>query len=106
MFAWIRFVIMLTAVAISGQNEVQLSVQVLDEKGSLLPCRAWVEVEGQRFFEPTGPNRCTPYARDRSFSCPGRFDIKVPAGEALVHLERGKEYFEEDYTLALDQPRE
>ena len=54
MFAWIRFVIMLTAVAISGQNEVQLSVQGLDEKGSLLPCRAWFEVEGQRFFEPTG----------------------------------------------------
>jgi hypothetical protein len=56
-----------------------------------LPCRAWVSVAGQRLFEPETES-CTPYARDRSFSCDGRFVIETPAGNAVIHIERGKEY--------------
>jgi len=56
-----------------------------------LPCRAWVSVAGKRLFQP-GPESCTPYARDRSFSCDGSFVIEVPAGKATIHVERGKEY--------------
>ncbi len=56
-----------------------------------LPCRAWVIAGGKRLFEPKTES-CTPYARDRSFSCDGRFVIEVPAGRAVIHIERGKEY--------------
>lgn len=58
----------------------------------LLPCRAWVESHGERLFNPITKS-CTPYKRDRSFSCDGEFVIKVPAGRAVVHVERGKEYY-------------
>lgn len=56
-----------------------------------LPCRAWVDVGSKRFFEPVTAS-CTAYARDRSFSCDGRFEITVPVGQATLHVERGKEY--------------
>jgi len=56
-----------------------------------LPCRAWVSVTNKRLFQP-GPESCTPYARDRSFSCDGSFVIEAPAGKATIHVERGKEY--------------
>ncbi len=57
-----------------------------------LPCRAWVSVAGKRFFQPQ-TETCTPYARDRSFSCDGAFVIEVPASpKATIHVERGKEY--------------
>ena len=69
-----------------------LSVAVY-EPGSLvpLPCRAWVNVGGKRLFNPTTKS-CTPYAKDRSFSCNGYFLITVPTGKATIHIERGKEY--------------
>ena len=60
-----------------------------------LPCRAWVIAAGKRLFEPVS-EACTPYARDRSFSCDGRFVIEVPAGKAVIHIERGKEYWPVD----------
>ncbi len=56
-----------------------------------LPCRAWVSVAGKRLFQPA-TETCTPYARDRSFSCDGSFVIEVPVGKATIHVERGKEY--------------
>ena len=56
-----------------------------------LPCRAWVELGDERLFKPVTPS-CIPYKKDRSFSCEGHFVIKVPAGKALIHIERGKEY--------------
>ncbi len=63
--------------------------------GGLLPCRAWVESQGERLFDPVGQT-CTPYPRDRSFSCGGKFVIEVGAGRAIVHVERGKEYYAVD----------
>ena len=45
----------------------------------------------QRVFQPSSES-CTPYARDRSFSSQGRFTVPLPAGKAVVHVERGKEY--------------
>lgn len=70
----------------------QISVSI-HEFGSEapLPCRAWVSIAGKRFFQPQ-TETCTPYARDRSFSCDGAFVIEVPAGTAIIHVERGKEY--------------
>lgn len=73
--------------------DTMISVRV-QEKGQsdLLPCRAWVESEGKRLFNPVTKS-CTPYKRDRSFSCDGEFVINVPPGRAIVHVERGKEYY-------------
>jgi len=60
-----------------------------------LACRAWVEAGGERFFEPVTESS-TPYKKDGSFSCNGRFVINVPAGKATIHVERGKEYLPVD----------
>lgn len=60
-----------------------------------LPCRAWISIGDKRFFEPATES-CTPYSRDRSFSCDGHFKIRVPADKAIIHVERGKEYVSVD----------
>ena len=85
-----------------------LTVKVVDASGELLPSRAWVEAGDQRLFQPVSPSTCTPYRRDRSFSCDGRFDIEVPAGRAIVHVERGKEYLPAHHSVevAADQSTE
>lgn len=73
-----------------------------DETGRQSPCRAWVEVvgtEGTRLFEPRNTPLATPYARDRSFSCDGTFEIEVPMGELVVHIEKGKEYLPRDLEI-------
>ncbi len=73
-----------------------ISVSVREQGGGrLLPCRAWVEAQGKRLFDPVGQT-CTPYPRDRSFSCGGKFVIEVGAGKVIVHVERGKEYYAVD----------
>ena len=74
----------------------QISVTVY-EPGSLVPlsCRAWVRVGEERLFNPA-TEFCTPYAKDRSFSCNGTFVITAPAGKVTVHIERGKEYWPVD----------
>ena len=63
-----------------------------DGKDSLLPCRVWVEVNNVRYYKPLSAD-CFPYKKDLSFSCNGQFMIKVPAGNAIIHIEKGKEYF-------------
>lgn len=80
----------------------QISVAVY-EKGSRepLPCRAWVSVGDERFFNPA-TGSCTAYARDRSFSCNGHFVITVPAGKATIHIERGKEYWPVDKEVTVE----
>ena len=73
-------------------NMGTISVTVTEQGGEgLLPCRAWVQAVSRRHFKPDDV-ACTPYDRDRSFSCNGRFSIEVAAGRAVVHVERGKEY--------------
>jgi len=80
----------------------QISVDVYEE-GSKVPlsCRAWVSIGNKRLFNPT-TGSCTPYTRDRSFSCNGHFVITVPAGKATVHIERGKEYFPVDKQVTIE----
>lgn len=76
----------------SGAGAGTLSVLVHEpDNTSALACRAWVDVGSQRRFQPTTPS-CAPYARDRSFSSEGRFTLTLPAGKAVLHVERGKEY--------------
>ena len=60
------------------------------------PARAWVDVKGQRLFNPVEPKAATPYPRDRSFSCDGVFTIVAPEGDAIVHIEKGKEFLPVD----------
>ncbi len=85
---------------------VTLQVHVR-ERGSdaPLPCRAWVQMGDQRFFTPAA-HGATPYKRDRSFSCDGDFEIALPPGEAVIHVERGSEYVPQDLpiTLTPDEP--
>jgi hypothetical protein len=84
-----------------GANTGELSVSISELNSQIpLPCRAWVSVGGKRFFNPTTKS-CTPYARDRSFSCDGLFIIRIPAGKAIVHIERGKEYLPVDKEITI-----
>ena len=66
-----------------------LSIRVLDEDGKTTPARAWVDTKDQRLFEPQSPDSATPYARDQSFSFDGSFIMDTPAGNAIVHIEKG-----------------
>jgi hypothetical protein len=73
-----------------------LSVSVHEPNSKTpLPCRAWLDVGNERVFSPITES-CTPYNKDRSFSCDGHFIIKVPPGKATIHVERGKEYWPVD----------
>jgi hypothetical protein len=79
----------------------RIEVRVVDEQGRQMAARAWVDASGQRLFNPLTPEEVTPYARDRSFSCDGAFTIAVPAGPAVVHVEKGKEYFPVDDNVVI-----
>jgi hypothetical protein len=82
-----------------------VSVTVREAGGdTLLPCRAWVNVSDKRFFKPATPE-CTPYDRDKSFTCNGRFTIDLPVGKAVVHVERGKEYVPIDQAVTVEPGR-
>jgi len=84
-----------------GAETGELSVSIFEHNDRIpLPCRAWVSVGGKRFFNPVTKS-CTPYARDRSFSCDGHFIIRIPAGKAIVHIERGKEYLSVDKEITI-----
>ncbi|MDA0349146.1 MAG: CehA/McbA family metallohydrolase [Verrucomicrobia bacterium] len=82
-------------------DAASITVRILDENGETTPARAWVESKGQRLFEPFAPITVTPYARDRSFSCDGVFTMDLPEGEAVVHVEKGKEYIPVDLSILL-----
>lgn len=77
----------------AAERSGTIAVRVLDAQMKLLPVRAWVDADGKRHFQPTAPAGATPYERDRSFSCDGQFTMKLPAGKAILHLEKGKEWF-------------
>lgn len=88
-----------------GADTGEISVTVR-EAGTLapLPCRAWVTVGNKRLFEPA-PGSCTSYVKDRSFSCDGQFVVKAPAGKAVIHVERGKEYWPVDKEIVVKEDR-
>lgn len=75
----------------AGTGKVSVTVHEPGAKDTL-PCRAWVSFGGKRLFNPV-TETCTSYAKDRSLSCDGQFVIEVPAGKAVIHVERGKEYW-------------
>jgi hypothetical protein len=98
-------VICLRAACLAVAAPTILSVQVQQEGDNTpLPCRAWVEAGGERLFLATD-QFCTPYARDRSFSCNGQFNIELPPGKAIVHIERGKEFAPIDKQLEVVEGR-
>jgi hypothetical protein len=67
----LALVILLAPAPSWGAATGSLSVFVHEaDRDVALPCRAWVDLGSERFFEPVTPS-CTPYARDRSFSCDG-----------------------------------
>ena len=69
-----------------------------------MPCRAWVTANGKRLFQP-GSESCTAYVKDRSFSCDGQFVLTVPAGKAVIHVERGKEYWPVNKEIVVEKGR-
>ncbi|MCP4511293.1 MAG: hypothetical protein GY826_33405, partial [Fuerstiella sp.] len=85
-------VIIAIAPSLCDGADGHLSVRIIEQSGEVTSARAWVDVNGQRLFQPTQPDSATPYARDKSFSCDGRFTIVVPAGRATIHVEKGKEF--------------
>lgn len=86
-----------------GADTGKLSVSVHEPNVRIpLPCRAWVSIGNKRFFNPATKS-CTPYAKDRSFSCDGHFSIRVPASKAIIHIERGKEYLPVDKEIIIAQ---
>ncbi|UCG56754.1 MAG: CehA/McbA family metallohydrolase [Phycisphaerales bacterium] len=106
MVAHVVVVVALTSSGLAGRGGTdtgEVSVTVHEpESRTPLPCRVWVTVGGQRVFNPVGES-CIPYAKDRSFSCDGRFTINVPAGEAVIHVERGKEYLPVEKQIIVSQ---
>jgi hypothetical protein len=77
-------------------------VRIVGPNGEATPARAWVDdASGNRLFQPREPSTCTPYPRDRSFSCDGWFELAAPAGRVVVHVEKGKEYTPVDRTVEL-----
>ncbi|MCZ6674816.1 MAG: CehA/McbA family metallohydrolase [Verrucomicrobia bacterium] len=104
----LKGVILALLVAFSGgtpglmaAESSRLSIRIVDENGTTTPARAWVDVNGQRLFEPSDPDTVTPYARDRSFSCDGSFIMDTPAGNVVVHVEKGKEYLPVDLLIEI-----
>lgn len=71
-----------------------------DDSSAPLACRAWVTIGSQRLFQPDAGS-CAAYVKDRSFSCDGRFFMKLPTGKAVVHVERGKEYWSVDQEVVV-----
>ncbi|MHC4353150.1 MAG: CehA/McbA family metallohydrolase, partial [Planctomycetota bacterium] len=61
-------------------------------------------VGNKRLFEPQ-PGSGTSYVKDRSFSCDGQFVMTVPAGKAVIHVERGKEYWPVDKEIVVEKGR-
>ena len=81
----------------------RLEIRIVDGSGELTPARAWVDVAGVRLFKPVAPETATPYARDRSFSCDGVFTVVVPAGPAVVHIEKGQEFLPADIPVEVSR---
>lgn len=85
-------------------HAAQLTVNIIDQNGAPLPCRAWVDIkggppDGQRLFNPNADpegkafnSGVVAYAKDKSFACDGQFTLQIPTGDAIIHIERGKEY--------------
>ena len=85
-----------------GAGTGTLRVRIVTD-GKLTPARAWVDDSaGTRHHTPTRPDTCTPYSRDRSFSCEGWFEIKIPSGAVVVHVEKGKEFVPLDRRIELE----
>ena len=89
----------------AAEENARLSIKVVDEKDDITPVRAWIDVDGMRFFKPSLPENVTVYDRDRSFSCDGEFTIEVPAGNSVVHRRnrRRRNDRENDPTETLDR---
>lgn len=85
----------------NGAESIALMVRIVDESGAEIPARAWVTAAGRQLFQPQAPATCTPYARDQSFSCDGRFQMSVPAGPVRIHAERGKEWLPVDREITV-----
>ena len=83
-------------------GEGRIIVRIIDESGESIPARAWVEAAGERLFEPAS-GTATPYRKDRSFSCDGSFTMGLPAGEAVVYVERGKEFIPVDLAVTIEK---
>lgn len=81
----------------------RIRVKVLGADGRPLPARAWVrDAAGRQLFHPDESDGCTPYKQDRSFTCDGVFTMAAPAGSAIVHVERGKEFVPVEQRVAVE----
>ncbi len=79
-----------------------LHVEVIDAQGEPLPFRGWVRTENEQHFQPHQPETVTPYTRDQSSSCDGWFEMRLPAGTAHLHIEKGKEWLPVDLPVTLE----
>ena len=103
LFAILFFCFILVTCGQSDPLKIQarVSIRIVDESGTTTPARVWIDVDSQRFFQPIAPQTATVYANDQSFSCDGVFTMEVPAGNAVVHVEKGKEYTPVDLAITL-----
>ncbi len=88
----LAFIVALMISSLGVAADGRIEIRIVDSEGEPTPARAWVDAGGQRLFRPVTPGTATPYAKDRSFSCDGSFAIVTPAGPAVVHVEKGKEF--------------
>ena len=74
---------------------------IVDEQGKQAAARVWIETANGRYFKPDEPENNI-YEKDRSFSTLGKFSIKLPAGKATVHIEKGKEFLPVRQEISVD----
>ena len=91
--------VLLTAAPPALAQQSRLDVKIVNAAGELMPARAWVISGDARFFHPLEPAGATPYQQDQSFRCDGQFSMLLPAGEATIHVERGKEFVPVDLVV-------
>lgn len=82
-----------------AQDTGLLAVTIVDSNQRMIPARVWVDADGERHFKPEAPSTCVPYRNDRSFSCDGQFEMRIPVGSATIHVERGKEWLPVDQEI-------
>jgi len=83
-------VLLITVIALaSDHGYLEVTVREADNPDPM-PCRAWIQSGTSQYYYPE--TAAIVYDKDESFACDGRFRILVPAGDATIHIERGKEF--------------
>ena len=91
--AFISTAVLIAPVSGGSEREtvVSFDLTVVDESGAPLPCRVLVKSESGDCSVPANATTLAT-GRDSWFMSPGRVELDVPSGRALLRVEHGLEY--------------